>query len=96
MVPHAIGNALKTLVAISTGLEGFTFDKADAFCSGGGGGGDGNRSQAARHACAIQLGFIQHSPEFAHWVHCSSEASGGGGGGGGGNRSQASRQCVSI
>jgi large subunit ribosomal protein LP0 len=39
MVPHAIANALKTMVAITQGLDDFTFPEADKFCSGGGGGG---------------------------------------------------------
>jgi len=39
MVPHAIGNALKTMVAITQGLDDYTFPEAEKFCSGGGGGG---------------------------------------------------------
>lgn len=57
-VPHCVANAFKALVAITIGLENYTFDKADLFeeylkdpskfaGSGGGGGGGGGVASAA-------------------------------------------------
>lgn len=60
-VPHCVTNAFKALVAITIGLENYTFDKADMFeeylkdpskfaGSGGGGGGTGAAASAAAPA----------------------------------------------
>ena len=59
-VPHSIANAFKAILAVTIGLENYTFDKADKYeeylknpaafagSGGGGGGGGGGAAEAAK------------------------------------------------
>jgi large subunit ribosomal protein LP0 len=53
-VAHSVANALKTMTAITLGLDTFTFDKADAFKAGGGGGGGGGGDAPAAAAAPVE------------------------------------------
>jgi len=86
MVPHAIGNAFKALVAVALELDGYTFAEADvfeeaiknpgAFSGGGGGGSGGGDAPAAAAAEAAP------AEEEVDALDGGFDMFGGGGGGG--------------
>jgi large subunit ribosomal protein LP0 len=88
-IPHSIGNAYKNILAITTTLENYTFDRADAFfkalASGGGGGGGGSAPAAAGAGAAKAAVPDVPKEEEVDPLSGGMDMFGGGGGGGGGD-----------
>lgn len=79
MVPHAIGNALKTMVAITQGLDDYTFPEAEKFCSGGGGGGGAAASGGDAPAAAkVEEKPKEEEIDFSGGVNMFGGGEGGG------------------
>jgi len=89
-VPHSIANAFKAILAVTIGLEKYTFDKAELYkeylkdpskfagpAGGGGGGGGGGAAAAAAEE-------VEEEPEEEMDLGGGMDMFGGGGDGGGG------------
>jgi len=89
-VPHSIANAFKAIVAITIGLENYTFDKADLFkeylkdpskFAGSGGGGGGGGGAAADAAPVVEEKEEEEEEvDMGGGISMFGEEEGGGGG----------------
>ena len=86
-VPHSIGNAYKSILAITTCLENYTFDRAESFfkalASGGGGGGAHVAAVAGGAAAPKVEAPPAPKEEEVDALDGGMDMFGGGGGGGG-------------
>jgi large subunit ribosomal protein LP0 len=87
-IPHSIGNAYKNILAITSSLENYTFDKAEKFfaalASGGGGGGPAVATGTAAPVAVVSTPAAPKEEEVDA-LEGGMDMFGGGGGGGGGD-----------
>jgi len=89
-VPHCVANAFKAIVAITIGLENYSFDKADLFkeylkdpskFAGSGGGGGGGGGAAAAAAPVVEEKEEEEEMDLGGGMDMFGGDEGGGGGG---------------